>query len=576
MDNEQWAQCIVETLVRLGADYFVCAPGSRSTPLLLAVASNKKARSLVHFDERGLGFHAVGYAKASGKPAVIVVTSGTAVGNLLPAVMEANADHLPLILLTADRPPELRDCGANQTCDQVKLFETQVRWQVDLPCPDSQLGNRYLTSTIAQAITSATVGMPGPVHVNCMFREPLIGNKGNCQISSSAVSGFTAGELHLNEETLNTWAEHLNQHAQGLILIGSEAECISEEVFALADKLQWPLVADILSPTRSYQEHPLLISYADLILKIKPTLTVDTVIQFGERLVSKTVSEWLKTQEIAFYLQVTRYTRRQDPYHLVTHRLQSSSRSFIREMLTRLSCKRASEEVKQWTRDNTLCKETVTDFFSESKELTEPGIVWQLQPLLTQGWALFLANSMPIRDANQFLPPTPSSGSFFGNRGVSGIDGNIATATGIVEGSQTKTIALLGDLSFLHDLNSLSLISQVNHPLVICVINNQGGGIFSFLPIAQQEAHFEKFFAAAHPWDLSAAADLFKIPYFHPTTQEGFEELLCTLNKRPRSCLIEIKTQRQENVDVHREILDRVKRCLNAAALQEEIPLTLT
>lgn len=171
--NESWSAKIVSYLIQHGVNYFCCAPGSRSTPLMLAIAQHPKAHKIVHFDERGVCFHALGYAKASGKPAVVVTTSGTAVGNLLPGVMEAYNDRVPLILLTADRPPELQGCGANQTCDQVRLFTNHVRWQTDLPCPDDRIPEKYLASTISHAVAMTQSFLGGPVHINCMFREPL-------------------------------------------------------------------------------------------------------------------------------------------------------------------------------------------------------------------------------------------------------------------------------------------------------------------------------------------------------------------------------------------------------------------
>ncbi len=218
--NEIWAAKLIDGLISQGVDYFCCAPGSRSSPLLLAVANHDKAAHTVHFDERGVCFHAVGYAKATGKPAAIIATSGTAVGNLLPAVMEAYNERIPLILLTADRPPELRDCGANQTCDQTKLFANHVRWQIDLPCADSHIPDGYLASTISHAVALSKSSASGPIHINCMFREPLFSQPIVKTTLETAVH-FAHPELHPSKETIDYWAETLSTQRNGVIVVGS-------------------------------------------------------------------------------------------------------------------------------------------------------------------------------------------------------------------------------------------------------------------------------------------------------------------------------------------------------------------
>jgi len=562
--NELWAKKIIDGLISLGVDQFCCAPGSRSTPLLLAVASHPKAKTTVHFDERGLAFHALGYGKAARKPAAVIATSGTAVGNLLPAVMEASNDFTPLLMLSADRPPELQGCGANQTCDQVKLFENFVRWQCDLPCPDPHISDAYLASTLSHAVSMTTYPMAGPVQLNCMFREPLFGQ--GEKPSPLRTIDVSHPVLIPSEETLSVWAERLAKKERGVIVAGSSSLPFAEALLTLAERLQWPIFADILSPLRS-REHPCLITHFDPILKIKEGLRTEAVIQFGNRFVSKTLAQWLGKQTPAFYLHVSDHPMRQDPNHFVTHRVLADPALFAQRLSFHLE--RGDEEwMMQWKMWDTDCQEGLHAIFANTHTLTEPGVIGALNSLLPQKWNLFLANSMPIRDANQFFCSSNSS-EIFGNRGVSGIDGNIATACGLSAGNGKPTLALIGDLTFLHDLNSLAMLRTSPLPIILCVINNDGGGIFSFLPISQRKEAFEPFIATPHGLTFKAAAELFQIPYFHPRTSDELEAIL----QAPKSCLIEITTDRVENHHLHEQILTSIRTCLKESSA--EIPVTL-
>lgn len=567
--NEEWVSKLIAILTKLGIDYFCCAPGSRSTPLLLAIANQTDAKSSVHFDERAVAFHAVGFAKGARRPAAVVATSGTAVGNLLPAVMEASNERIPLILLTADRPPELRDCGANQTCDQVKLFHNHVRWQVDLACPDEQIEDNYLVSTISHAIAMACGVPAGPVHVNCMFREPLYASHCSKQKVHISPISFSQPELHPSAHTVAEWTRILNIPRKGIILAGSCPDDDSEAIFALAEQLKWPVFADILSPCRRVP-HTSLITHFDPLLKLKPQIQVDALIQFGDRFASKILLQWLDKQSVDFFLHVSKHPMRQDPLHRVTHRVQACPRIFIDRLLEGLICHEEDAWCSDWTHWDACCKKEVTDFFVTKKSITEPGLMHEIAHFLPKNWALFLANSMPIRDANQFLHP---KNPVFGNRGVSGIDGNIATVAGIAQGLQKPILAVLGDLTLLHDLTSLHYLTKIPYPVILCVVNNSGGGIFSFLPISKRTEAFEKYVAAAHDLSFESAAQLFEIPYFSPQNLIELKDTLNNVTRHPQSCLIEVTTNRLENVKIHQEIMQRLALCLDASNMA--IPTTL-
>lgn len=443
IQNQKWAERIIDACIAQGLDYFCCAPGSRSAPLMLAIAQQPQACKIVHFDERGVGFHALGFGKASSKPAVVVATSGTAVGNLLPAVMEAYCDRIPLLLLTADRPPELRDCGANQTCDQVKLFANHVRWQLDLPCPDESIPEKYLTSTIAHAVAMATSQSAGPVHINCMFREPFPDKPVLTNLRSNAHTQvhFSHPILRPAEDSIAYWSQKLIGQTQGIIIAASNTGKDSDAILALAQRLQWPIFADILSDVRRVKS-PYVIEHFDLILQAKQLRSLECVIQFGDRFVSKTLSDWVRKRLLAFYLHLSSHIERQDPNHLATHRVQTCPSLFTKALLEHLPPQAMHPWMEHWGQWNERCRSALGDFFAHSPTLTEPGLAWEIASCADRDWAVFLGNSMPIRDGNQFFPSQLCFGPLFANRGVSGIDGNIATAAGIAQGGNRPVLAL--------------------------------------------------------------------------------------------------------------------------------------
>jgi 2-succinyl-5-enolpyruvyl-6-hydroxy-3-cyclohexene-1-carboxylate synthase len=541
--NISWAKEILHQLVLQGVDYFCLAPGSRSTPLAFAVSEDPRVKSLVHYDERGVAFHALGYAKATQKPVALISTSGTAVGNFLPAIMEASNSRVPLIVLTADRPPELRDVNANQTVDQVKVFHNFVRWQYDLPCPDAKLPKRFLSTTIGQAIHRAKTG---PVHLNCMFREPLFTDQQEEAFFESP-SFYEAIEQALPQEALELWSKKLSCIDKGVLIAGSYPTTRSlQPLLKLAERLDWPLLADIDSGIRSYGRSSALIPYFDLLYKTEPQIQAEAIVQFGDRLVSKSLLEWIEKQNFTFYCHVADHPERSDPKHQITHRISCDPVYFSEELLSRLPQK--SSWLKEWKQQSQAIEERLTF----SNEISEPGIIRWIENALPADWALFFANSMPVRDAESFFFPKECRGPVFTSRGVSGIDGNIATVAGMSEGSGKPLFALIGDQTALHDLNSLPLLKKTSYPVILCIVNNSGGGIFSFLPIAKKAARFEEFWAAQHEFTFEHAAKLFQLPYYHPSSWKE-------LNKIPftESCILELTTDRAHNYLLHQEIFSQ-------------------
>jgi 2-succinyl-5-enolpyruvyl-6-hydroxy-3-cyclohexene-1-carboxylate synthase len=553
--NKRFAKLMIDHLIEHGVRKFCLAPGSRSTPLAYAIAQDDRADSLVHFDERGVAFHAFGYAKGSKAPVAIVVTSGSAVANLFPAIMEASHEGVPLIILTADRPPELRDCGANQTTDQVKIFASHVRWQCDLPCPDPALPDTYIGSTIAQAVYRATHTPKGPVHLNCMFREPFATED---PIVIKGSTYYEPSHSTLSTHTIEQWAKKLSQADRGVIIVGSlTTPRPLKPIIALAEHLHWPILPDILSGLRSEGGHYNEVPYFDALLKTVTDLRPDCILHFGDRLTSKTLNQWIAQSRPKIYALVADHPFRHDPSHNLTHRLQCDPTLFA-EQLLQVVPRRAS-----WLDSWKIFSETIENHLDRIiPPHSEPGLFRFLHHYLPAHWAIFLANGMPIRDADQFFFPRFFRGPIFGKRGLSGIDGNIATAIGIAEGTQRPTLAILGDLAALHDLNSLAQIRKSKHPVIFCIINNRGSGMFHFLPIAEEKVIFEEFFAASHSLNFEDAAKMFHLPY-HDIKDLS---LLSRALKEEKSCILELFTDRAENAALHRTIYEELATCLNSVS----------
>ena len=504
----QTAFWIIDQLIQQGITHFCIAPGSRNTPLIVAATEHPQATTIVHYDERGFGFYALGYAKGAKKPAAIIATSGTAIGNLLPSVMEAHHSHTPMILLTGDRPVELRDCGANQTSDQVKLFSPFVRWQGDLP---PELSETYFRSTIGQALFHAVENPPGPVHINCQFREPLV-RAG----SFKSGSPIHFAPSHIQSDPIRTNA------SRGLILIGN----IPEDplpILELAKQLRWPVCADILSNARNNMSET-QIRHFDWIAKTSPHLKPEFILHFGDRLTSKQILEWPVT------LHVSPYPHLQDP----KRSLQMRARSDIAPFCKTFQGNTDLTWLDAWKKRDLEIETQFQSLFRSPAPFTEAHAMQCLSAQIPPDTAIFLGNGMPIRDADRFLFPKKCRG-FFSNRGLSGIDGNIATAAGLANGLGGPVIAFLGDQTCLHDLNSLPLLKKTDHPVTLIISNNFGGGVFSHLPIANW-AHMDTHIAASHSWRFGDAARMFGLPYL-PFDKISFAE----------SAVIELVTSRQDN-----------------------------
>jgi len=576
--NHLWSSLLIEELLRHGIEYFCIAPGSRSGPLAVAVARNSKAKSFVHYDERGLAFHALGYISATNKPAVIISTSGTAVANLFPAVIEASKKKLPLIVLTADRPPELHKTGADQTIEQPGIFGEYVRWQGDLPCPDLKVKPEFVLTTIDQAIFRASGELRGPVHLNCMFREPLAPISTNENFSKyleglkswqkdhRVYTRYVQAQKSVSTDEIKKLAVTLNETKNGLIVVGKlsskENHAEQKAVLSLSEKLGWPIFADITSGLRLGCAHPNVIQSFDQILlsdEIRSRLKIDCVLHLGGRMTSRRFYQYLEVIRPPRYIMALNHPLRNDAYHTVTDRFQCSIQSFCESALPFLKQKKPSVQLSLLQKISSRIQKTLNKSLQGENSLSEPLVARLISKYIPKDSGLFLSNSMPIRDMDMYASSDGPVVSIGANRGASGIDGIIASACGFAVGLNKPVTLLIGDLAFLHDLNSLSMLTKLSQPIVIVVLNNDGGAIFSFLPIAQFPDVFEQYFATPHGLEFEQAAKLFGLNYCSPKSASEFihhYQKRCTGKK---SAIIEVKINREENYRIHMDFQKRIK-----------------
>jgi 2-succinyl-5-enolpyruvyl-6-hydroxy-3-cyclohexene-1-carboxylate synthase len=567
--NILWANLIIEEFVRNAIEYCCISPGSRSTPLVIAAARNPFLQKIVCYDERGAAFAALGHARASGKPAIIISTSGTAAADFFPAIIEASIDCIPLIVLTADRPPELRDSGANQTIYQTHLYGTYVRWHCDLSCPDKAILPEMVLTTIDQAVYRAISLPQGPVHINCMFREPLAPIADNSipetyendiqkwYSQESPYTLYLKTNCILAQETVDHIADIIHHSKHPLCVVGRlhtnrEREALKQ----LFKNTDIPVFPDILSGLRTDSSLDNIIHYFDQMLlseKFIKKNNPDTILHFGGQLVSARFLQMIQRFPPRQYILITDNPFRLDPMHRVTVRVMCSLSNLCDSLKLHFI-----GDKNEWLADlkngSRKIEDAINEFLHKKQNITEIGVARMLSELIPPDHGLFLASSMPIRDMDMYASANGKASCIAANRGVSGIDGTIASAVGYSAGMKMPVTVLIGDIAFIHDLNSLSLISSAYQKLIICVINNYGGGIFSFLPIADLPDVFEKYFAASHTFNFKAAANLFNLSYANPSTILEFKTQYAEALQSPSSTIIELISDRKDNIIHHNEL----------------------
>ncbi len=567
--NHLWAGLLVEELVRNGIDTFCIAPGSRSAPLVVAAARHRQARAVVHYDERGAAFHALGHARAAGAPAAVVTTSGSALANVWPAVVEASLERAPLLVLSGDRPPELQDAGANQTMDQVRFFRGYAEWSATLPCPSRSVDPSVVLTTVDQAVSRCRGPSGGVVHLNCMFREPLAPtDEGeDPEPCLAPLEAWRAGErpytryenasARPSREALDRLAALAGRRPRGILVAGRLADPAARRAAAdLAVSLGWPLLPDVTSGLRLDGRPGNSVPYHDTLLFSETFMRrrrIEAVIHLGGRLTSRRLMDHLEAVRPGDYVVVDDHPHRQDPIHRATQRLRLPVAAFCESLKERVGQAAGDADwLAGWRQASERVGRGFAECFNQDRGLNEPKVAWLVSRRMGAGEGLFLASSMPVRDMDAFgCPRLDEPPAVAANRGASGVDGAIATAAGFARGLGRPTTLLVGDVAFLHDLNSLSLARDLRTPLVVVILNNDGGGIFSFLPIAGFPDVFERYFAAPHGLTFEHAAALFGAAYARPSTTDEFTAAYDEARRRPAATLIEVRTRREENRGLH-------------------------
>jgi 2-succinyl-5-enolpyruvyl-6-hydroxy-3-cyclohexene-1-carboxylate synthase len=561
--NVRWAHALIDGLAAAGVRHAYAAPGSRSTPLVLAASRHPLISLRMHFDERGTAFMALGSARATGMPALWITTSGTAVANGYPAVVEASVDAVPMLLLTADRPTELRGTGANQTIDQVEIFGKYPRWFVDVSPPDGNSSVEDARQLAQESVRRSTEVTPGPVHLNCMFREPLAPADSLPSFDIDATRAeVDASPLRHKRSDLSDVPARLLKARRGLVVVGRTNDPeIGRTALSLTKRLEWTALMDGASGGRPTVNEGIAHYDAVLAGTLSPEQRPDLVLHIGARGTSKRLHQYLESSgaEIIMLRQDER------PFSLgAAETVIYGSPADVVEALEGAKSDSDSSWVEEW-READRRVGAWMDTSAHLSTLNEPSVARLVAERVAAEDSLVLASSMPVRDVQTFARAGTPRGRVFVNRGASGIDGTIATAVGIADATERPVTVLIGDLALLHDMNSLAAIRDAAAPVRVVAINNDGGGIFSMLPIRKHEQDFEPLFGTPHGLGFSDAAAMFGLKYQQP---ESLNEVDEALSAESSSELVEVRTNREENAALHREIFAAMRRDLTQESVR--------
>jgi 2-succinyl-5-enolpyruvyl-6-hydroxy-3-cyclohexene-1-carboxylate synthase len=575
--NTALASAFTEELARGGLRQATVSPGSRSTPLALALWRQPEIEVTVILDERSAAFFALGAAQAGDAPVAMLCTSGTAAANFHPAICEADESGLPLIALSADRPPELREIGAGQTIDQLKLYGSSVRWfcEVGNHEADDQ-GLLHLRSLACRALAAARGEVrPGPVHLNFAWREPLAPVRIEGAVSASdrlALDGRPGRPLTAvgpllsqpSELLLEELTERIDRARTGVIVAGRQLDPgLREPLASLAQRSNFPILAEPTSQLRSgphdrshvVTTYDLLLRDRDFAEQSKPEL----VLRFGEMPTSKPLRAWLVGSG-AEQIVIDPRARWNEPTRRAATLIRADPRH-LAEVCAASIEKAKREGIGLWLRAERAAREAIDSELNGASSLhTEPALHLALGRAHSDGDLVYTASSMPIRDQESFLAAEKTDALFLCNRGANGIDGLISSAIGAAHASRRPTTVITGDLGLLHDIGGLAALREVTCPVRIVVIDNDGGGIFDFLPQAQAlgEREFESLLRTPRGLDLAKAADLFALPHRRVETAPQLNVALGA-----GTGLIEVKVERSNNVALHRRLSAAVAASLS-------------
>jgi 2-succinyl-5-enolpyruvyl-6-hydroxy-3-cyclohexene-1-carboxylate synthase len=578
----------VDELARSGVRHFCVCPGSRSTPLALTIARHPAAQLWMHLDERSAAFFGLGMAKTLREPVALVCTSGTAAANFMPAVVEAFRARIPLIVLTADRPHELRDVGAPQTIDQVNLFGAHVKWFADLAEPDAAPEMmRYFRTVASRAVALARRGPAGPVHINCPYREPLLpdpalaaGAPGRRPADRPYVT-ISAGARAPDGALVAALASDLRAAPRGLIICGPQDDpALPGAVTQLAAALGYPALADPLAGLRNGgHDRALVLDCYDAFLRdsaFAERFAPDVVLRFGAMPVSKPLLLYLQRHHSCRQIVVDGDGGWNEPTLLASDMIHADGRLLCQALVDTLrdqgqkdspagsapTAATTSGWASAWQAADRRARAAIEARLETMDELFEGKVFAELAALLPDGALLYAGNSMPIRDLDTFFPGGAHAVRLLANRGANGIDGVVSSALGAAAASSRPAVLVIGDLSFYHDSNGLLAAMQQRLNLTIVLLNNDGGGIFSFLPQAGEPEHFETLFGTPHGLDFRPLAQLYGARYERVDGWPAFRAAIQRGLTAGGLHIVELRTERARNVILHREIWKVVSEAL--------------
>jgi 2-succinyl-5-enolpyruvyl-6-hydroxy-3-cyclohexene-1-carboxylate synthase len=571
-------RAFVDELARCGLREACTSPGSRSTPLVLSLVAEARIRSTSHIDERSGSFFALGLAKASGRPVALACTSGTAAANYAPAVIEAHEARVPLLVLTADRPPELRGLGAGQTIDQVKLYGTAAKWYLEVDAqPATAERMRWLRQLACRAYWTSLEGRPGPVHLNLSLREPLVLDH-PLEPDEPGGGGRAGGRPWVTRpravpEPAQAVLESLSAELAArprAVLVAGRAERdpkLGEALGTFAERAAIPLLADPLSGARRGSA---AVAHYDALLR-DPGWAADhapdLVIRVGDLPTSKPLRQWLHGLDGALQIAIDAEAAWQDPAGAVGTILGTDPRRTIAAFAERLPRRRDRAYLESFRRADHAAAGAIAHVLGAAG-LSEPRVAAELGSRLPEAATLVVASSMPVRDVETFFPARDAPPRVLANRGANGIDGTVSTALGVAAAARGPVVLLTGDVALAHDVGGLLAARRTGAKLTVVLLDNDGGGIFDFLPVSGTEprAAYVDHVATPHGLDFAHAAALYGCGYETAEGVDGFRGALDRALAAERTAIVAVRTDRPANVALHREVWDAVARSVRRAA----------
>jgi 2-succinyl-5-enolpyruvyl-6-hydroxy-3-cyclohexene-1-carboxylate synthase len=555
IDSHLLLQAMVDEFARCGVRHVCTSPGSRNSPIVTALARDERLHCWSHVDERSSGFFALGAAKASRRPVVVTCTSGTAAANLLPAVIEANEARVPLIVLTADRPAELRDVGAGQAIDQLKLFGGAVRWFFDLDLAEaSESRLRWIRSLACRAYWTAAGERPGPVHLNVPLREPLVVRE---LPAESGAGGRPEGAPWLTVDRPRFGPATPRRHEFGeVVLVAGELSGDPElgaRLAALAARARVPLLADPLSGAR---RGAAAIAHYDLFLRDDVTaarLRPSVVCRFGELPTSKPLRNWIAGLEDAYQLAFSSEESWSDPDAMLAQRTVEPLGALLRRMEHDEFVPAAEDWLARWRAADALVAAAVSAELDDS-ELSEPLVARRLASILPPEATLMLASSMPIRDVEAYAAVSDRPPRMLSNRGANGIDGTVSAAFGVAAVGAGPVVALIGDVALAHDVGGLLCNRRTDLAITIVLLNNDGGGIFHFLPVASQFEEIGTHITTPTGLSFARVAASYDCDHHLAADPGDLEARVAASTAADRTTIIEVRTERTANRRLHADI----------------------